>query len=227
MCDLKKSINEVISFSAEKENNNRSSKRTDILHLNLIKMIIESNDVKKYNIIEKSKKNKASIQFGEYKVVFEDKIKDYYGTFNVDAVLYRNDVIISVYLFKFYEKSILKNTNNNSNTLFGEITRLTGGINYIENPHNIIFIDILPKKTYTVLKDSGKFVDELTYDGYEKIRNKKLKEHPLFKDIKVFDYKIWFEPNDNFFSYLKGEKGNYTDFIKSIDEFDFKKVPFI
>jgi hypothetical protein len=211
---MKNIINKVLSFNFQKENNNRSSKRTDLLHKSLIDLYL---------------KTKGIDEHPDIKVKYEYKIKCFYGkTFDLDAAIFRNDKIETVFLFKLFQTSIIKNIFNSQNTKGGEILRITGSKEYLSNKFNIIFFDILPDKTFTILKKNTIFNIENVEKRYSTITP--IKKHPLLKDLdNLYDFKVWFNPNDNFFDVIKKTKkdkefGDYTDFINDII-FDFNELP--
>jgi hypothetical protein len=147
-------INEVIRFTCENTSNNRSSKRTDIFHKSMMRTLlkqmgitfIDESSGDTWYLTSLSDDNTLS------SVKFEYRVNCYYGNlFNCDAVIFNKcGEIVSVILFKFPQTSILKNLFNNLNTKAGEVLRLTGGSDYIKKPFNIIFFEVLPKRTYCI-----------------------------------------------------------------------------
>jgi hypothetical protein len=211
---MKNIINEVLSFNFEKENNNRSSKRTDILHKSIVDLYLTTKGLDKDTDIS---------------VKYEYKIKCFYGkTFDLDAVIFRNGKIETVFLFKLFQTSIIKNIFNSQNTKGGEILRISGSKEYLLDKFNIIFFDILPTKTFTILKNNTVFNFEDVEKRYSNMTP--IKKHPFFSNLdNLYDFKVWFKPNDNFFNAIKKTKkdknfGQYSDFIDEID-FDFNKLP--
>ena len=203
-----------MSFNFQKENNNRSSKRTDILHKSIVNLYLTTKGLDKDPDIT---------------VKYEYKIKCFYGkTFDIDAVIFRNDKIETVFLFKLFQTSIIKNIFNSQNTKGGEILRVTGSKEYLSDKFNIIFFDILPSKTFTILKKNSIFNIENVKNRYSNITS--IKDHPLLSNLdNLYDFKVWFDPNTNFFDTIKKTKkdkdfGDYSDFIDNI-EVDFNHLP--
>ena len=230
--------------SKKAKKNNRSSKRTDIYHKLFAEMLLNSNNIK-YTIVDKiyytktgkiskAKSNQKSfhIEFGaynEYRLEFEKDIMDFHDkTFTLDAILYKNDKIKIVYLFKFEQSSICKNLNNGENTTGGEILRITGGETYLntENNFKIVFITIMPDKTLQI--DTKNRANSTIEYPYEKFTNdyKDFKEHPLLKDIDTYEFKIGFTPNENYENALiLDEPNDFTNYVKNIHDFDIMKIP--
>ena len=211
---MKSIINKVLSFNFQKENNNRSSKRTDLLHKSIVDLYLTTKGLDKDTDIS---------------VKYEYKIKCFYGkTFDLDAVIFRNGKIETVFLFKLFQTSIIKNIFNSQNTKGGEILRISGSKEYLLDKFNIVFFDILPTKTFTVLKNNTVFNFEDVEKRYSSMTP--IKKHPFFSNLdNLYDFKVWFKPNDNFFNAIKKTKkdkdfGKYSDFIDEID-FDFSKLP--
>jgi hypothetical protein len=211
---MKNIINSVLSFNFQKENNNRSSKRTDLLHKSIVNLYLT---------------NKGLDKDPDITVKYEFKIKCFYGkTFDIDAVIFRNGKIETVFLFKLFQTSIIKNIFNSQNTKGGEILRITGSKEYLSDKFNIIFFDILPTKTFTILKKNSIFNIENVEKRYSNITP--IKNHPLLSNLdNLYDFKVWFDPNNNFFDIIKKTKkdkefGDYSDFIDNI-EVDFNELP--
>jgi hypothetical protein len=211
---MKNIINSVLSFNFQKENNNRSSKRTDLLHKSIVNLYLT---------------NKGLDKDPEITVKYEFKIKCFYGkTFDIDAVIFRNEKIETVFLFKLFQTSIIKNIFNSQNTKGGEILRITGSKEYLSDKFNIVFFDILPTKTFTILKKNSIFNIENVEKRYSNITP--IKNHPLLSNLdNLYDFKVWFDPNNNFFDIIKKTKkdkefGDYSDFIDNI-EVDFNELP--
>jgi hypothetical protein len=211
---MKNIINSVLTFNFLKENNNRSSKRTDILHKSIINLYLV---------------NKSLDKDPEITVKYEYKIKCFYGkTFDLDAVIFRNEKIETVFLFKLFQTSIIKNIFNSQNTKGGEILRVTGSKEYLSDKFNIVFFDILPTKTFTILKKNSVFNIENVEKRYSNITP--IKNHPLLSNLdNLYDFKVWFDPSTNFFDTIKKTKkdkefGDYSDFIDNIDV-NFDELP--
>ena len=106
--------------------------------------------------------------------------------------------------------------------------RISGSKEYLSDKFNIVFFDILPTKTFTILNNNTVFNFEDVEKRYSKITP--LKKHPFFSNLdNLYDFKVWFKPNDNFFDTIKKTKkdkdfGKYTDFIDEV-HFDFTKLP--
>lgn len=210
---IKSIINNVLRFNFEKSNNNRSSKRTDILHKSIIDEYLKSKGLDSDKSIE---------------VKYEHKIKCFYGkTFSIDAVIFRDGKIETIFLFKMFQTSIIKNIFNSQNTKVGEIFRVIGSKEYMESKFNIVFFDIIPTTTFTVLKKNTIFNIENVSRRYGNITD--IKKHPLLSNLdNLYDFKVWFNPNSNFFTSIKNIKSNifdgHIDFIDSIDV-DLSKLP--
>lgn len=113
-------------------NSNRSSKRTDVLHENLVSQI------------------KTLIpNFDElYEIKYESKISDWYGgTFTID-ILVLNKVTKEIYccvLVKSIISSFNKNRQNYTNTTIGETLRVAG-----KHPNSkILFVTLCPNSCPT------------------------------------------------------------------------------
>jgi hypothetical protein len=211
---MKNIINKVLSFNFQKENNNRSSKRTDLLHKSIVNLYLT---------------NKGLDEDPDITVKYEYKIKCFYGkTFDLDAVIFRNEKIETVFLFKLFQTSIIKNIFNSQNTKGGEILRVTGSKEYLSDKFNIVFFDILPTKTFTILKKNSVFNIENVEKRYSNITP--IKNHPLLSNLdNLYDFKVWFDPSTNFFDIIKKTKkdkefGDYSDFIDNIDV-NFDELP--
>jgi hypothetical protein len=211
---MKNIINSVLSFNFQKENNNRSSKRTDLLHKSIVNLYLT---------------NKGLDKDPDITVKYEYKIKCFYGkTFDLDAVIFRNEKIETVFLFKLFQTSIIKNIFNSQNTKGGEILRVTGSKEYMSDKFNIVFFDILPTKTFTILKKNSVFNIENVEKRYSNITP--IKNHPLLSNLdNLYDFKVWFDPSTNFFDIIKKTKkdkefGDYSDFIDNIDV-NFDELP--
>jgi len=201
-------LNEVLRFNFEKPDNKRSSKRTDLLHHSFIEAYLE---------------NKTG-----FEVKYEHNLSCFYGdTFTVDAIVYKDDQIDTVFLFKMFQTSILKNLFNSLNTKAGELIRLTGSVEYHQKPFNIVFCEILPTETLVVSKKQNRFTTENIFKRLNKIND--LRNHILLKNItNIYDFKIWFKPNNNFFEAVKNNL-NYqinskTDFIEEV-QYDISHLP--
>ena len=211
---MKSIINSVLSFNFQKENNNRSSKRTDLLHKSIVNLYLT---------------NKGLDKDPDITVKYEYKIKCFYGkTFDLDVVIFRNKKIETVFLFKLFQTSIIKNIFNSQNTKGGEILRVTGSKEYLSDKFNIVFFDILPTKTFTILKKNSVFNIENVEKRYSNITP--IKNHPLLSNLdNLYDFKVWFDPSTNFFDIIKKTKkdkefGDYSDFIDNIDV-NFDELP--
>ena len=211
---MKSIINSVLSFNFQKENNNRSSKRTDLLHKSIVNLYLT---------------NKGLDKDPDITVKYEYKIKCFYGkTFDLDVVIFRNKKIETVFLFKLFQTSIIKNIFNSQNTKGGEILRVTGSKEYLSDKFNIVFFDILPTKTFTILKKNSVFNIENVEKRYSNITP--IKNHPLLSNLdNLYDFKVWFDPSTNFFDIIKKtkkdkESGDYSDFIDNIDV-NFDELP--
>lgn len=243
---LRNLINEVLKFNfghddykSSLKHNNRSSKRTDLLHQLFVEAMLSDFKYKKERKIYYTKAGKErvsntvpekyiySFKEGEdnYKIEFEVEISDFESTFDIDFILYKNDAIFNVYLMKFCQSSILKNLRNNNTTTGGEIIRITGGEDYVKNKFKITFITIMPTTTISINTDNRKnSKKELPFKAFSHF--KEFKIHPLLKDkVDVIEYKIPFTPSENFYEALISNKPcNYDDYIESLDNFNIKQV---
>ena len=243
---LRNLINEVLKFNFGHEDyksmlkhNNRSSKRTDILHQLFVEAMLSDIEYKKesklyYTSSGKIKEGKKlpekyvyTFKQNEdsYKIDFEVKINDFNKTFDIDYILYKNGSIFNVYLMKFCQSSIFKNLRNNDTTTGGEILRITGGEEYINNSFKITFITIMPTITLSI-NSSNRKKSKKEYPFKEFSNLKEYKTHPILKDrVDVTEHKITFIPNQNYFDALiSNEPCNYDNYIENVDNFNIKNV---
>jgi hypothetical protein len=79
-----------------------------------------------------------------------------------------------------------------------------------------------------ILKKNSIFNIENVEKRYSNITP--IKNHPLLSNLdNLYDFKVWFDPNNNFFDIIKKTKkdkefGDYSDFIDNI-EVDFNELP--
>lgn len=130
-------------FVYEKANNNRSPKKTDMLHTGVEGMLLTT--VQQCpNLILKTEKASS-------KVVIKDC---YNGTFNIDLAIFdTNNNVHTAIPVKMNMVSINKNKFNNSNTLLGETPR---SLPHFEPNRNVLFINFTPTTTLTEINSTFK-----------------------------------------------------------------------
>lgn len=209
--DITDILNNSLDINFSGINKSRGTKRTDFLHKTIMDLYLKCKD-----------DPDLTVEFGK-----KCNIQCFYGNnFKCDAVVFRNGIIESVFLFKSPISSILKNLFNSLNTISGEINRITGSENYINKNFNIVFLDIIPKKT---LVFNGKLYKcEDVYKRYTEVNC--IKKHPVVSKIpKLYVEKFWYDVNSNFIESLIGNKTlgkcySYGDYIEPIT-IDFSKLP--
>lgn len=160
MGDIKDIIYNHINEGLEK-NGNRSNKRTDKLHNDLLNIIKDNVD-----------------NFDDtYNVFFEKSIKDMYGgKFKIDIVIEDKDGNIKAcILVKAFISSVGKNKYNYANTTVGEIARIRG-MNGRESV-KIWFISLLANEIPIYKKDG-------TLRGMEKTENSYIDFNKLNKSFR-------------------------------------------
>ena len=194
------SMRRVWKFAFDTHGNNRSSAKTDLLHSSIENSIIQAfGDYK-------------DLFLGNFKLIVEKEnidsqktqrikhIEDIFGNkFKVDMLITHNDQIHTVFLVKAPLTSINKNRYNSIANTFGEIDRFYG------NPENkniqLVFINITPKKTFTVDEKNGFLkVENVRYLGLNKDDkgNKPMDKLPKSDEIKQKITEIHIEYDINF-----------------------------
>ena len=119
-------MNELSTFISKSFQNVRSSKRTEELHLAVLKYLY-------YN----------DPSLARFDVKFEYTMPDAFnGTFTVDIALFENKKLHTVVLCKALNSNINKNQKNLANTTIGEAARLC----YSPTPPSkVIFVSVMPE----------------------------------------------------------------------------------
>ena len=140
MKKLLKGINESIIKTYDTKNGNRSNGRLKILHSSIVEEFLENE---------------------KYYVKYEHKYKDINNKFSIDISLFdkETDKLKVILLIKAPLQSIKKNKYNYSNTNYGEVIRIICSPEF-DRDIKIIFINILPSKTYTKHTKKNKYVLE-------------------------------------------------------------------
>ena len=201
--EISTTMKRMWEFSFAEDGNNRSSGKTDFLHLSWENILKDSFGDFKDLFVEHfslmvEKESVKSTKTNQIK-----QIQDIFGsTFKVDMVITHQQKIHTVFLLKAPLTSINKNRYNSAVCNFGEIDRFYG--NHENVDIELVFVNFLPLETFTIDNKNNAIKNEkvkylgLKQDGRG---NRPIDKIPKSKEIKDkvheihIDYKLNFGVN--------------------------------